>query len=194
MRLFLAFTPSKETTGQLLDLQRRLNHLCPRIKWTPSESLHLTLLFLGAVEEKLIPQLTELLQESGQDNPCASFRLDRLFLIPSLKNPHVLAIAAEEITRPTLSNLRQMLREKLEKAGINPAPNKPPHLTLGRFPELNETEKQKLKQNLDLITETISVIQFPIWTNPSFHLIKTTLAPQGAIHIKLNTFPLSAKI
>jgi 2'-5' RNA ligase len=62
-RLFVAIGLPEEIKKKLEEIQKQLRRFAIDAKWVKPEGIHLTLKFLGYVEEDKIPQIVELLRE-----------------------------------------------------------------------------------------------------------------------------------
>ena len=59
MRTFIAIELEEETKAQLAEVQAEAEKLCRRGNYTPKENFHLTLHFLGEVQEEDLDYLHE---------------------------------------------------------------------------------------------------------------------------------------
>lgn len=59
MRLFLAFTLEEPIRQALADVQKRLQESKPDVRWSLSENFHLTVKFLGDIEEERLPDVKD---------------------------------------------------------------------------------------------------------------------------------------
>lgn len=132
-RLFLALPLNQRFFTSLVhyaDVHRRI----PYLRWTAQDNLHVTVLFLGMVEEYLIPALTETLGDAFADMPSFELAFETVTYAPRHRpanmvwaqfKPHpgfdILTTqarhAAEPLVRPP---------ERFHRARI-------PHCTLARF-------------------------------------------------------------
>jgi 2'-5' RNA ligase len=100
------------------------------IKWTREDKLHLTLLFLGYLDEDLIPEICEKVQLACEDEDIFDVEFDSIELAPSPEKPQMIWLSG----LPNENLLK--IYEKLEKElGLYVAPKKSfrPHITLGRI-------------------------------------------------------------
>jgi 2'-5' RNA ligase len=66
MRAFVALIPPAQALAELADAVDPLRAAQPDLRWTPPEQWHLTLAFLGDVDERVLPQLTERLARAAR--------------------------------------------------------------------------------------------------------------------------------
>ncbi|OQX50732.1 2'-5' RNA ligase [candidate division CPR3 bacterium 4484_211] len=170
MRLFLAFTPPPQIINDLGRLQLTLKKQLPSVRWVCKKNLHLTIEFLGNIEEKLLPQLTSSLQKAAQESPPVILKISQITVIPSTSNPRVLALKVLDLSAPNFQNLRKNIRSELKPLGIKLKRPKPPHLTLGRFKTRHSINWAPLH-----ITPTV-------WRTVSFTLFQSRLTPKGPIY------------
>ena len=110
-----------------------LRPLLPRARWTPVESQHVTLKFIGWVEDRKLDAITEVTSAVAAAHPAADMALTGLGAFPSSKRVRVLwagiddpkglgaALAHELSARP-----RALGVEREDRAFT-------PHLTLARL-------------------------------------------------------------
>lgn len=102
------------------------------VGWTRPEGIHLTLKFLGEVEESEVPRLAEVLRLAA--SPVASFpvTVEGVGVFPGLHAPRVLWVGIR--SEASLSELQRRIEQGLEGLGFGHE-SRPfrPHLTLGRF-------------------------------------------------------------
>ena len=177
MRLFLAIELPEEVKRILWRLQCDI----PGARWVEREQLHLTLSFLGELEETATQSLTALL--SGIRTPGFEIRFAGTGCFPNRRQPRVLWIGLEP--EPQLNRLAAQIRKAVLSCDIHQE-ERPfsAHLTLARLklPACSEVAAfldQALKQKLP----TVPVREFI--------LFQSRLTPQGAIHTPLKRFQLA---
>ncbi len=135
MRTFIAIDLSQEIKKVLFRLIEELDEMDKehkKIRWIKKEGMHLTIKFLGDVENKKISQIEKVLKNiSGKFEPFV-LKLKRTGTFPQgSTNPRVLWIGIEE--EETLKLLQHQMEAELEKLGFpRESRNFHPHLTLGR--------------------------------------------------------------
>ncbi len=186
LRGFLAVDISTEVRAQLRQLQRELRPIFPVINWVRPESVHLTLKFLGYLEESLVHRLYSSLQGVGKDFRPFTLGLKGLGVFPHAKRPRILWVGCEGNLH-VLHDLVLHLEILLESLGF-PPDNKPfhAHFTLARIKHEQESvgrilqESGTLDRNPNLGT---------IWVD-RFSLFQSVLGPAGAQYTPLWTVPL----
>ena len=111
MRLFFALWPDDAVRAGLACWSRELHALCGG-RITPPEKLHVTLVFLGGVEDARVSEVERAADEVAA--PLASLVLDR----PGYWKHNRIAWAGASLVPPELAALVSGLREALAKSRI----------------------------------------------------------------------------
>jgi 2'-5' RNA ligase len=176
-RLFVAI--------DLPELQRKgLVSICHGLpagtRWTPPEQLHLTLRFIGEVNDQLCVLIKSKLANL-HFNPF-SLQIQGLGHFPPRRQPKILwAGVAENLE---LCQLQSRIERCLVELGLVPE-NRPfhPHLTIARLPLT--LSPQALSTYLAQNNQTTSA---PFLVD-TFHLYSSLLTREGALHHIEGTFP-----
>lgn len=152
-----------------------------KARWTPPDQFHLTLRFLGDVEEDTSDQLIEVLAEAKVE----PFELggDGLDVFPSRRRPRVLVARIDR--HPQLMRLQQQIDRRVLGLGI-PEDRRSfnPHVTLARLKGAGPQEvREFMKQHADFRLGAFRVDRF--------HLYRSDLGPNGAVHTVLETYRLT---
>ena len=134
LRLFLGIDLPTEMRHSLESYTRRHAGL-PGIRWTATENLHLTTVFLGNVATEMLPNLVSLLQVALRDIPPFEMRFARIRLAPKARDPHMIWAQFEK-QETWLRAVRQVhaLYEQIQPQGEGERRNSPiPHITLARL-------------------------------------------------------------
>lgn len=176
MRLFIAI----ELPDDLKMALKRLRTDIPGARWVPAEQIHLTLAFLGEVEEKTVRKLTGELARIQA--PAFELCFTGTGCFPNRHRPRVLWIGLEP--EPRLTDLAARVQEAVLACGI-PQEERPfsPHITLARLKIPASMESgafldQHQKENLPLLSVR------------EFTLFQSRLTPQGAVHTPIKNFAL----
>lgn len=179
MRLFIAIDIPDELKKMISGLRADI----PGASWVQAEQIHLTLAFLGEVEEDVVESLNSELARIR----FAEFELcfDGTGCFPSRHRPRVLWIGLEP--QPHLNDLAAKIRAAVLTCGI-PQEARPfsPHVTLARLKPVPSRE-------LDVILDHPQKQKSHSFRVREFILFQSRLTPQGATHIPLRSFPLTAE-
>jgi 2'-5' RNA ligase len=154
----------------------------PGARAVPTEQLHLTLKFLGDVENGMLPDIRQAL--AGINHEAFSMSLKTVGHFPPRGMPRVLWVGINPIQEAV------SLRNKVEKAlwdiGIEREKRKfSPHVTLAR---LKDSPINRLTQFL----AGNSLFETPAFRIDEFQLYSSTLTQRGAIHTIQDRFHLQS--
>jgi RNA 2',3'-cyclic 3'-phosphodiesterase len=179
LRLFIAVDLPAE-------LRSAVAHVCQGIagaRWTRTEQLHITLRFLGDTPEDLLPDVRSRLRQVRVARFELALRGAGVFPPPGgRKPPRVLWLGLDPP-----ESLRAL---KLAVDGVlGPDPDTAkrgfsPHLTLARFPTR--------PRDLDRFLAEHAGFDGGRFVVGNFHLYRSTLRPEGALHEIVESFPLPA--
>jgi len=178
MRLFIAI----ELPAEVKILLTGMRTAIPGARWVPPEQLHLTLSFLGEVDEVTYTQLAEKLAEFTA--PGFELHFSGTGCFPDRRRPRVLWAGMTE--SPLLSSLARMVYNAVQLCGI-PQEERPfsPHITLARC-------RQPAGREVSAFLEQHQRLKLPPVKVREFILYQSRLTAQGATHIPLKLFPLQA--
>jgi 2'-5' RNA ligase len=185
MRVFIGLDIPGEIRARIGEYMQSVCGLAPDARWVRTESLHVTLKFVGEAAEGRVLEIQEAL---GQVN-ASPFEIEfkNVGFFPNSKAARVfwIGIHAPE----ALPQLAATIDLKLEKLGIAREEKLyKPHLTLARAPSGRAPGRcfQGLQQRL----EPDESLQFGTMTAREFFLYKSELLRGGARYTKLRGFPL----
>lgn len=164
-RVFIAINLPQEIKRELLAIQKMFPTLPCR--WVGPENLHLTLVFLGNLNDEEILKVIEAVGEAVKQKQKFSFSLDRVCYGPDKKMPPRLVWIEGEKSKE-LAGLKKDLDELLAEK-IKYRPDKRdflPHITLARIKTFNwkrlETEQRPeigLELGLEVPVNSIEVME-----------------------------------
>lgn len=167
IRTFIALEIPQDIKAYLGEIISGLKHKNRGIKWVQPEGLHITLKFLGNIDETIIPSLSRELDAVAVSFPEACVSLSRLGAFPDTRRPRVIWAG--------LGGDTAILADIAEKTDIvctsfGMEPEKRPfraHITIGRL---------KIPTVVDLAQE----IREKDFTINHLILYKSELTPSGA--------------
>lgn len=184
MRAFIAIPLPKECRLMLDQVQRNLRSYGAEVRWVAVSSIHLTLKFLGEVEEEIIPKLGDLLEKATSSERPFELQLHGLGCFPNLRNPRVIwcGVMGE---MECLTSLQQKVENVCAGLGFAPEErNFHPHLTLGRV-----NGKRNLQPLVDYIKMDSDLeCRFQV---DHFNIYRSILKPQGAEYTILKSIVLN---
>ncbi|MBU1204729.1 MAG: RNA 2',3'-cyclic phosphodiesterase [Nanoarchaeota archaeon] len=176
MRVFIAVEMPKEIKEILLDAQNQINTEKAKIK--PAKAFHLTLKFLGEVEEKKIEEIKSTLNEIKFKK--ISTTLTEIGVFPNESYIRVVWAGLED-SEGKIKKLQQEIDSKIEKLGFKKDTRFHPHVTLARVKFVED--KQKFIKDLKEIK--IEKKSFQI---TEFKLIKSILTLESPVYEDLAVF------
>lgn len=141
MRTFIAVGISREARQKIAQIQDDFKREDPDVKWVEPENLHLTLKFLGEVDEAKIAGVIEKTRLGVSENSRFKVHLLEIGTFPNLKFPRVVWIGVSE-GKEELKDLSKRIEENLFHLGF-PKENREfsAHLTIGRVRSPKKKEK-----------------------------------------------------
>lgn len=186
MRAFVALIPPAGALAELATAVAPLRAAHPDLRWTPPAQWHLTLAFLGEVDESVLPDLGERLARAAHRHPPASLALagggrfgDRVLWTR--------VQGGTDGVRRLAASVRAAARRCTIAVGEGPYR---PHLTLARA-----RPGPRREGDTDLRTAVAALAGFAgsAWTADTLHLVRSRLGagPGGtAAHEVLASWPL----
>ena len=187
MRAFLAIELDSETRSALETFQRKLHELLPPIKWVRPQSWHLTVKFLGEIEENQLDPIQRTVEKAVSHCPSFSLHIEGFGGFPHLRVPRVLwAGVSGQVD--DLHLLALQVDEALSTLGF-PLESKPfrAHLTLARIKD-RAREVGVALAKLDVLE---NVHFFGNLMVERVCCFKSELTPTGAFYQRLWEVPLS---
>ncbi len=131
-RIFIAIKIELNPDFEVILSQLKKELKEERIRWVADENQHLTLQFLGDLNEAQISKIIKALGSLTAETSSFSFLLKRLSYFGKRKNPAVVFIGIKEADQ--LNCFVEKLQRSLEEFGFEGMQRKySPHLTLGRM-------------------------------------------------------------
>jgi len=189
MRTFIAIELPKEIKNSLSCLQEELKKQNADVKWVDPSNIHLTLKFLGEIEDKKTDKLVGIMQEVAKNNPFFAMRICSLGAFPKIEFPRIIWVGIDKGDKET-KKLAKDLEERLSGLDIPKEERSfSSHITIAR-----------VKSNLNRIklTEALKKLE-DNWDRKSMEflvakitLFKSTLTPKGPIYEALKETTLEA--
>jgi 2'-5' RNA ligase len=181
VRAFLALELSPEIKTALSDLLRKLKRLAPpSIGWVSEEGMHLTLKFLGEIDDGLAARVARSLRDVAAGTEGFPLTVHGTGRFPEgPRPPRVLWAGVAE--SPGLMDFQARLESALAALGLPPE-ERPfhPHLTLGRVRSSGglRTVVDELERRREVVFGTMDV--------RGASLFRSVLKPGGAEHTVLD--------
>lgn len=184
IRSFIAIAVPPETRSCLDRIAGKLKATTSDVRWVKRDDVHLTLKFLGDVEERRIPEIEGCIEQCIAEIPSFSIAVRDLGAFPSDHNPQIIWIAAEDASG-RLAAVQLSLEEGLSRMGFKKEKRSFfPHLTLGRLKSARG--KEAVRRGL----ATLQHADCGAYHAESVCLYKSDLTPGGAVYTLLKSFAL----
>ncbi len=178
-RLFIGVPVAEEIKAKINPLIEELSASGADVKLVPLGNLHLTLKFLGEVEEEKISEIIQKLSVLSQQSFSISFQAVGVF--PSLERINVIWIG---IQSPELLSLIKDINAALDYIRKEEREEKP-HLTLARM------KSAKNKETIQKLVQKYGHASFGAMLIDKFFLYESELKPEGPEYNILKEFQLS---
>lgn len=183
IRCFIAVEIPTRIQALILEVQRTLQDKISGVTWTKSGNHHLTLKFLGEVEQQQILRIKDVLSSIATNSVQFSIEIGGLGVFPNWKRPRVLWIGFKQ-GNDKIRALSTSINKGMEGLDYPIDTRFRPHLTLARFKKhVNVPNSSELLNEFETLTNSTFLID-------EFALVKSELHPNGAIYTPINTFRL----
>jgi len=185
IRSFIAIPLNPEIISRIEKTQEELKTLPADVKWVNPKSIHLTLKFLGNIEEGSIETIAQGIQDGIKGFKPWSAAVKNMGAFPSLKSPRVVWIGIED-QRGELVKLQNHIEKEMSKLGFEEERRKfSAHLTLGRV-RSSRGKDELVKYLLDEREQVFGEIKVD-----RVILFKSELKLTGAVYTVLKEFTFS---
>jgi 2'-5' RNA ligase len=133
LRTFIAIDPGKAVRDRLVGLQQALARAGTEVKWVEPANLHVTLLFLGEVDERDVVDLCRAVSTCCSSRGGFRLAIERVGCFPNPRRPRVVWVGAGSGAQDVVA-LHDALEPPLLDLGCYRREDRPykPHITLGR--------------------------------------------------------------
>lgn len=195
MRLFIALDIDQKIRERIARFVEGVQGFAPDARWVKSESLHVTLKFIGEQPESAGEQIKGTLATIRGESARVDFRGYGFF--PTAKSPRVFWIGME--AGPALAALAAAIDEAMAPLGIAKEERAfSPHLTLARggggsgSPRWRKGDgPNRTFQVLQGRLSTLPAPEFGTMTARTFFLYESQLSPKGSKYTKMARFELT---
>lgn len=178
LRCFIAVELPETVKIALNNLQEELKKTEADVKWVRPDGMHLTLKFLGYVEEENIKEIVNTMDRICREYPPFNLEVRGAGMFPNIRAPRVLWVSVEG--NNILAGLQAAIEKEMASLGFEKE-DRPftAHLTLGRVKSFRGRER--LIEIMQLHKEDI----FGFMEVKSISLMKSDLRPTGAQYRRL---------
>ena len=168
----------------MAEVQARLQESGAEANWTRPEGIHLTLKFLGEIQEESVSELTSALARAVEGRGGFHVKVAGTGVFPNEKNPRVVWIGISgELDK--LMGIQIRVEEQTARLGFQQEDRKfTPHLTLGRIKHV--PSRGSWMQAL----EGVKDITLPGFEVAAISLMKSELQRTGAVYTEIGRVEL----
>lgn len=180
MRTFIAIEISEEMRSALAQAEAHLKYAGADVKWVEPKNIHLTLKFLGEIDESKVGLVTAILDEIAGRTKSFDMTIKDIGAFPKIDFPRVVWVGLDKGALESTA-LAKEIDKRLVGIGFQEE-TRPfaAHLTIGRVRTPKNKEKLKDKM-LDYKLQEV-----PPYKVASVILFQSTLTPTGSIYSKLH--------
>ena len=183
IRAFIAVTLENKVIDEIAAAGAQLREQIPGVRWMAPANFHLTLKFLGNIDESTIDALGAALRDQLRLFPAFTISAKGLGVFPGPRRPRVLWVG---LIGASLVSLASTIGLALHPLGFAPE-ERPfaPHLTIGRWREAATSPSALVR-----LLEDWQGYDFGTSSVESVKLIQSVLKPGGPRYNELITVPL----
>lgn len=189
-RTFIALDLSAAARETVARQARRLERALPGLRSVDPATLHLTLAFLGELDEAAIGAATEVTETAARETAPVTLTLGRLGVFGAPDAPRVIWLGlADDMAR--LYALQRRLAQALAARGFPPEVRRySPHLTLAR--PKGRLDAEAARRLRDLLAEPALPLapDAPPWRVTEAQVMRSDLTRAGARYTPLRVIPL----
>src|SRR5712692_9187014 len=140
IRTFIAVDLDKTVRNRTVALQETLKESGTEVKWVEPENLHVSLLFLGEVDEREVADVCRIVSETTQQHSSFTMNVETAGCFPHARRPRVLWVGVGA-GKQELCAIHDSLEIALLDLGFRREDRKySPHITLGRVKSDRSTD------------------------------------------------------
>ncbi len=132
IRSFISVPLSPLITGGASKLIKKLKPFDEGIKWVPLDNFHLTLQFLGEVDNTEVPAICNRLRGIADDYDPFELSFAGTMALPSMQRPRIICAKVEDPTGSLVQMVGELETEMADLGFKQEPRDYVPHLTLGR--------------------------------------------------------------
>jgi len=187
-RIFIAINLPDDIKKRLVFHQSKWPEL--PIRWTKKENLHITLVFIGYVNDQELIEICKIVEKVAVRNSSLSLNLNKICYGPPKKIPPRMVWAEGEKSEE-LGKLQNDLENSLSGSEVkimkeSEARPYAPHITLGR---IKQWEFRKIEPEERPVVEEEISLNFPV---QSIEVMESELKRGGAEYTILESYSLKA--
>jgi len=182
MRAFIAIDLPEEIKSKIAELEDDLKRCDLAFRWVRPENLHLTLKFLGNIDQEQISKIKEAITKISGKFTAFQVSLSDFGFFPNERKPRIFFVNIDK--EELLKSIARELEEELEPLGFDKENRFKSHITLARIKDLKNIDGLKPKiENIQLDEKFLI---------RAIILYESTLTKEGPIYGKIFKSNLTA--
>ncbi|WP_297417835.1 RNA 2',3'-cyclic phosphodiesterase [Thermococcus sp.] len=183
MRAFIAIEVGDEVRSNLLKAQERIGTKSAKIKFVERENLHVTLKFLGEIDDATVEEVKKALAEIAKRHKKHRVRVKGIGVFP---NPnYVRVIWAGVENDEGIKAIATDVEREMRRLGFKKEKDFVAHITIGRVKFVRD------KLELAMALKDLANEDFGEFNVEAIELKKSTLTPKGPIYETVARFELA---
>jgi len=178
LRSFIAIELPEAVKSALSEFQQELEKCGADVRWVKPEGIHLTLKFLGNINDKDVDRIVKTVEGTCKKYTAFNLEIAGAGVFPNKKTPRVLWVGITG--NGAFAKLQQEIEDAMASMGFEKENRKfVPHLTLGRF--RSSIGKEALLDKIELQKDN----KFGVIDVKTVSFMKSDLSPAGAKHTRV---------
>ncbi|PKL87355.1 MAG: RNA 2',3'-cyclic phosphodiesterase [Ignavibacteriae bacterium HGW-Ignavibacteriae-2] len=172
-RLFIALDIPEDVIEVIIDLRNKIYGDYSRINWEPKEKLHITMKFLGDVDESSTTSIINAIEEIGRNFGPIKCSFNKFGIFYKDRMPRILWLGTTY--NEQLVKMYETINDEMFKLGFEKEERKfKSHLTILRVKEYNNN--RNIEKFKDAVFDEINFV------SDKLSLIKSELEPAGSVY------------
>jgi 2'-5' RNA ligase len=181
LRTFIGVDLGKPLRDRCASLQENLARTGADVKWVEPQNLHVSLLFLGEVDEREITPICRVVSAVCGDNDAFTLNVEKVGCFPHPRRPRVVWVGVGEGSAELVA-LHDALEPPLQELGCYRREERryTPHITLGRV------RSERAGDQLANALTKYAAWQAGMTEVRELHVLSSQLTPQGPVYMVLS--------
>jgi len=175
MRAFIAIDLPERIKNKIAELENDLKKCDLAFRWVKPENLHLTLKFLGDINQEQVSKIKEAITKISGEFAAFQASFNGFGFFPNERRPRIFFISIDK--EELLKSIARELEEELETLGFDKENRFKSHITLARIKDLKNIDSLKAKIKNTQLDEKLPA--------DAIILYKSTLTKEGPIYGKI---------
>jgi len=183
LRLFVAILLDDEVRTALGRVQQTLDRRCDGVRWVRTDQLHVTVKFLGDVDDRDVSAVTEAIAAGAADGAETTMTVSGAGCFPPRGGVRIVWAGASD-EGGALARAAEAINGRLEALGFEAERRRwSPHITIGRV---------KFDKSAGRVRSAVEQASYPSLMQPvdSVSLMSSVLSPKGPTYDTVFTCPL----